>query len=114
VAQVVINRVQSRRHPDTVCKVVMEGPVYPSGHPRRNMCQFSFWCDGKPERPVNKDAWEMALRIASAVTDTSFYPLDVSEGATFYHSTQVSPVWRHTMKVTVRIGDHVFYKTGER
>ena len=25
--------------------VVLEGPVYPSGHPVKHRCQFSFWCD---------------------------------------------------------------------
>ena len=48
VAQVVLNRVADERYPDTVCEVIMEGPTYPSGHPVRDKCQFSFWCDGKP------------------------------------------------------------------
>ena len=111
VAQVVLNRVLDKRHPDTVCKVIMEGPVHASGHPVRNMCQFSFWCDGKPERPRNKEAWRTAVMIATAVTGPDAYIIDVSEGATFYHSTKVSPAWKYTMHATVEIGQHVFYKT---
>lgn len=109
VAQVVENRVASRHYPDNICEVVMEGPVYKSGHPKRNMCQFSFWCDGKPETINDNDAWQTALRIAKSVKD-----IDVSEGATHYHSIDVSPAWRYTMQTTVVIGRHIFYKpTGE-
>ena len=109
VAQVIENRVVSRHYPDNICEVVMEGPVYKSGHPKRNMCQFSFWCDGKPETINDNDAWQTALRIAKSVKD-----IDVSEGATHYHSIDVSPAWRYTMQTTVVIGRHIFYKpTGE-
>ena len=109
VAQVIENRVASRHYPDNICEVVMEGPVYKSGHPKRNMCQFSFWCDGKPETINDNDAWQTALRIAKSVKD-----IDVSEGATHYHSIDVSPAWRYTMQTTVVIGRHIFYKpTGE-
>ena len=109
VAQVIENRVASRHYPDNACEVVTEGPVYESGHPKRNMCQFSFWCDGKPDTINDYDAWEPALRIAASIKD-----IDVSEGATHYHSVDVSPAWRHTMQTTVVIGRHIFYKpTGE-
>ena len=33
-----------------------------------------------------------------------------AEGATHYHTTEVSPGWRYTMRVTVQIGQHIFYK----
>jgi spore germination cell wall hydrolase CwlJ-like protein len=105
VAQVIENRVASRHYPSDVCEVVKEGPVYKSGHPKRNMCQFSFWCDGKPETINDNNAWQTALRIAKSVKD-----IDVSEGATHYHSVDVSPSWRYTMQTTVVIGRHIFYR----
>ena len=55
VAQVILNRVVDERYPDTVCEVIMEGPTHPSGHPVRHKCQFSFWCDGKPENVHDYD-----------------------------------------------------------
>jgi len=106
VAQVVLNRVADERHPDNICDVVMEGPVHPSGHPVKHRCQFSFWCDGKPERITEHEAWRTALLIAMAVKE---FPLDITEGATFYHATNVSPRWRYTMKVTAQVGKHIFY-----
>ena len=44
VAQVVINRVQSSKFPNDVCSVVKQS---------RNdgTCQFSWYCDGKSDRP---------------------------------------------------------------
>ena len=111
VAQVVLNRVVDERYPDTVCEVITEGPTYPSGHPVRDKCQFSFWCDGKPEDVHDYEAWQTALRIATVVTETSSsLPIDISEGAMFYHTTNVSPAWRHTMQMTAQIGQHIFYR----
>ena len=110
VAQVVLNRVADERYPDTVCEVIMEGPTYPSGHPVRDKCQFSFWCDGKPEDIHDYEAWQTALRVATIATETTALPIDISEGAMFYHATNVSPSWRHTMHMTARIGQHIFYR----
>ena len=110
VAQVVLNRVADERYPDTVCDVITEGPTYPSGHPVRDKCQFSFWCDGKPEDIHDYEAWQTAIRVATIATETSALPIDISEGAMFYHATSVSPSWRHTMQMTARIGQHIFYR----
>jgi len=110
VAQVVLNRVADERYPDTVCDVITEGPTYPSGHPVRDKCQFSFWCDGKPEDIHDYEAWQTALRVATIATETTALPIDISEGAMFYHATSVSPSWRHTMQMTARIGQHIFYR----
>ena len=45
VASVVINRVQDDRWPNNVCAVVKDG--YRGQH----KCQFSWYCDGKSDRP---------------------------------------------------------------
>lgn len=106
VANTIMNRVADHRHPDDVCSVVKQGPVYASGQPKRHRCQFSFWCDGKPEKITDQQAWTTAKQVARHAIDA---PLDVSEGATFYHADHVDPTWRHTMNVTTKIGRHVFY-----
>jgi spore germination cell wall hydrolase CwlJ-like protein len=110
VAHVISNRVTSKHYPDTVCEVIQQGATYDSGHPVKHRCQFSFWCDGKPETIQDYNAWRAAVRIATAVRDTSVSRVDVSEGATHYHTTEVSPKWRYTLRMTVQIGQHVFYK----
>jgi N-acetylmuramoyl-L-alanine amidase len=110
VAYVISNRVASKHYPDTVCEVIQQGVVYKSGHPAKHRCQFSFWCDGKPEEVTDRDAWRTAMQISANVRDTSYPRIDVSEGATHYHTIEVAPKWRYTMKMTVQIGHHIFYK----
>ena len=50
-------RVASKHYPGTVCEVIQQGPVHKSGHPVKHRCQFSFWCDGKPETVQDYNAW---------------------------------------------------------
>ena len=40
VGQVVLNRINSKYYPDTVCEVVKQGRHYPNGFPVRDRCQF--------------------------------------------------------------------------
>ena len=69
VAQVVMNRVKDERYPNNVCDVVKQGLTYkwnPS-IPIKNKCQFSWYCDGKSDKPKNKEAIKQALKVASGV-----------------------------------------------
>ena len=110
VAHVVMNRVASKYYPDEVCEVIKEGPTHKSGQPKRDMCQFSFWCDGKPEIINDYNAWQTALRVAEHMWGAKHHYIDISEGATHYHTIDVSPKWKYTMEQTVKIGRHIFYK----
>ena len=114
-AQVVMNRVEDDRFPNTVCEVVKEGPTRPSWedpkkeYPIRHRCQFSWYCDGKPDIPKNEKAWEKAQDVAFLVLYNKIQ-LDVTEGATHYHATYVRPSWAKTKKRTTRIEKHIFYR----
>jgi spore germination cell wall hydrolase CwlJ-like protein len=35
---------------------------------------------------------------------------DVTNGATHYHNTSVTPYWTDSMKQTAVIGNHIFYR----
>lgn len=108
VAQVITNRVKHDRYPNTPCEVIKQGPTYHgTAHPLKHRCQFSFYCDGRPERVTDMSAWRTAERVARTSVQTL---IDVTEGAIYYHSVEVSPRWKYTMNVTVRIGRHIFYK----
>ena len=107
VAHVVMNRVESDSYPDSVCAVVKQGRYW-KHVPLRHQCQFSFWCDGKPEVVANREAWANAFIYASAVymglvTDTTV-------GATHYHTKQVNPSWTLPMSMTTQVNNHVFYR----
>lgn len=105
VAHVIRNRIESPRYPNNACDVVKQG-YYWNGNPIRNMCQFSFYCDGKSDNPYDEKAWATALYIAKL---SGFIP-DTTGGATHYHSTKVFPAWAYTGQVTATIQHHVFYK----
>tara|TARA_R110000787_G_scaffold285226_1_gene400400 strand:+ start:398 stop:805 length:408 start_codon:yes stop_codon:yes gene_type:complete len=105
VAHVIQNRIEDPRYPDNACDVVKQG-YYWGGNPVRDMCQFSFWCDGKSDNPRNKQTWYNALYISSL---SAAVP-DITAGATHYHSTEVLPEWAYTGKVTAKIHEHVFYR----
>ena len=57
VADVVLNRVNDSRYPNTICEVVKQGEQKPSWKDPnkmvmvRNRCQFSWYCDGKKDTP---------------------------------------------------------------
>ncbi len=112
VSQVILNRVDSKRYPNTIC-----GVVYQNSH-WRNRCQFSFTCDGKPERPRNKKIWAKSKELAQQMlcgpecTDELLDPPILTgriRHATHYHATYVRPGWSRRMKLVGRVGQHRFY-----
>ena len=114
-AQVVMNRVEDNRFPNTVCEVVKQGPTRPSWedpnkeYPIKHRCQFSWYCDGKSDVPKNEKAWRKAQDVAFLVLYDKI-KLDVTEGATHYHATYVRPSWAKTKKRTTQIEKHIFYR----
>ena len=114
-AQVVMNRVEDDRFPNTICEVVKQGPTRPSWedpekeYPIKHRCQFSWYCDGKPYVPKNEKAWKKAQDVAFLVIYDKI-KLDVTEGATHYHATYVRPAWAKTKKRTTQIEKHIFYR----
>jgi spore germination cell wall hydrolase CwlJ-like protein len=103
VAQVVINRVFSGHYPSNIC-----GVVYQNAH-RRLRCQFSFACDGRPERIDEPAAWERAQHIARDALDGDSWLSDVGK-ATHYHARWAHPRWVRKMRKLDRIGVHTFYR----
>jgi spore germination cell wall hydrolase CwlJ-like protein len=103
VAQVVMNRVFSGYYPNSVC-----GVVYQNAH-RHMACQFSFACDGIPDRITEPAAYERAERIAHDTLDGKFWLPDVGK-ATHYHARWVHPFWVREMHKLDRIGVHTFYR----
>ena len=95
--QVVLNRVEDSRFPDTVCEVVKEAVTYKnSNKPVRWKCQFTWFCDGKKDEPnFESKTWSGALENASILL-TKTIVLDITEGATHYHATYVRPAWAKT------------------
>jgi len=101
VGMVTMNRVLSKRYPNTVCEVVYQnnGRVY----------QFS-WAGSK--KRLTKPSKELYNRIQGYALLIFLYHdrmHDVTEGALFFHANYVSPYWSKKMNRTVQIGNHIFY-----
>jgi len=126
VGRVVVNRVRNKRYPNTVCDVVLQGPVRESWktrrqenlsdeerqyYPIRNRCQFSWYCDGQSDkvRRGENDIFTTAWHIATAIILDNRWDGFIG-GATHYHATYVAPIWRHDLTLVSRIDDHIFYR----
>ena len=112
VSHVVLNRVDSSLYPDTICDVVYQSRwrINWKGEevPVRNKCQFSWFCDGKSDEPVDSKTWIESMLIARRVIEGEWS--DVTEGATHYHADSVLPYWASSLNRTVTVDNHLFYK----
>ena len=134
VAHVVMNRIEDKRWPGTVCEVVKEGPVRESWktkkdptlakedrvyYPRKNRCQFSWYCDGHRDMlwvtykdgtiiPENMTAWRDSVHVALFVINDK-WSMDPTDGATFYYNPHIAnPGWAGKYTETAVIGNHRF------
>jgi N-acetylmuramoyl-L-alanine amidase len=96
VAHVVLNRADSGLFPATPCAVVAEG------------CQFSYRCDGRPERMAHAGDRAAAFDTAEAVLEGDVP--DPTAGALFFHAARIAPEWFETRIRVGEIGGHVFYR----
>ena len=135
VAHVVQNRIKDPKFPKTHCGVIQEGrhveswktrgvmDVAPKDRvyiPRRNQCQFSWYCDGlrdiiwvqlRDGTPIeaNRTAWRDSVRIAVQVMQGELR--DNTGGALYYYAHNlVYPQWADVKQQTRVIGDHTFMK----
>lgn len=107
VAAVTLNRVEDRRFPDEICNVVRQG-----GEIRRHRCQFSWWCDGKKDDPLEAEAWRRANTLARLTAAGVIE--DPTGGAMWYHADYVDPYWAEAKKQVTKIGRHIFYTLPKR
>lgn len=95
VAQVMLNRAESGRFPETVC-----GVVHQAG-------QFSFVHHGQcPHIAESSKAWHTALAITQIARGKLWQP--VVGHAMYFHAKRVSPHW-HAVQVAA-LGNHIFYR----
>lgn len=107
VANVIIERANLSKFPNTICKVVHAGKYW-KGNIVRNKCAFSYYCDGKKEwSSIEKKALDTAYHVSSLALDG--VTLLSTLGATHYHASYVSPSWTNNMERLEQIGTHIFY-----
>jgi spore germination cell wall hydrolase CwlJ-like protein len=99
VNNVVLNRVNDNRFPNTPCGVINQRT--------KRVCQFSWKCErGKRVRDWNKYNEIRGIVENVYLGNTS----DVTRGAKFYHADYVKPYWSKVFQKTTKIGAHIFYR----
>jgi spore germination cell wall hydrolase CwlJ-like protein len=106
VAEVVLNRVDDHRFPNTVCGVTNQGAGSGRG------CQFSYACDGRSDAMRSDLARERSEKLASLMLKGR--ARTVTAGATYFHTRAVRPSWSGRMTRTATIGQHLFYRPGRQ
>ncbi len=101
VAIVVMNRLGQAGFPNTICEVVTQGR-------EQGACQFSWWCDGRPDVAEEAVSYAIAKEIARKALNRQL--TDNTGGALYYHARRVSPRWSAKYLKTVEVGRHLFYK----
>ncbi|MBT5296685.1 MAG: cell wall hydrolase [Octadecabacter sp.] len=102
VGEVIMNRVDSARYPNTLCGVINQGTG------RKFACQFTYTCDGNAEVIHEPAAWAKVGKVARLLVDGA--PRQLTDGATHYHTRAVNPRWARVFPRTTTIGSHHFYR----
>jgi N-acetylmuramoyl-L-alanine amidase len=105
VAEVTMNRLASRRYPNTLCEVVYQRSWDPIR--RRYVGAFSWTDLGDLDEPSGEE-WQRAWKVAEAVYYQTHTP--ALQGALFFHATYVNPDWAKGKQPVARIGRHIFYR----
>jgi len=101
VAQVTINRAESKKWPSDICNVVYQKNIIYG----KVICQFSWYCENGPMVKSNA-AYTESMEVAKKVLLENFR-LPSLKGAYYYHADYVNPNWGKP-KIT-QIGHHIFY-----
>lgn len=101
VANVVMNRVGHEGFPETVCRVVKQGQ-------EEGACQFSWWCDGRPDDAKEDESYATAKDITRKALNRQLK--DRTNGALYFHHRKVTPSWSKEYMKTVEVEEFLFYK----
>ena len=105
VASVTLNRVASKRYPNTICEVVYEKRW--DRIRKRYVGAFS-WTEFDTPPKLKSKAWFRAWDVAELAYKEKDKVL--LNGALFYHAKYIKPSWARKKKPVAKIGQHIFYK----
>jgi len=104
VASVVLNRLGHEGFPDTICGVVKQGV-------ETKACQFSWWCDGRPDQVEEEQRYAVAKEIARKALNQQLK--DPTGGALYFHDRTVRPDWAKAYRRTAETTHFLFYKPNQ-
>ena len=108
VANVIMNRLNSKNdYGQSIAVVCLKA------------WQFSCWNHSDPNRVLlhqenleNEPIFQLCQNVAQHVV-LGDWP-DVTKGSDHYHTTAVKPTWSLGKKPMIQIGNHLFFRLGER
>jgi len=101
VANVIMNRLGNPEFPSSLCGVVQQGS-------ESGFCQFSWWCDGRPDEADEPAQYATAREVARRALNGTLP--DITHGALFFHHRSISPGWMSTLVRTTRTREFSFYR----
>lgn len=105
VAQVTINRTQSKDFPKDICAVVYEKNIVYN----KVICQFSWYCEQQTKvRPIHAATYKESEAVAKKVLLEGFRLDIIREDTLYYHADYVNPRWKKER--VAKIGKHIFYR----
>lgn len=87
----VLTRVERPEWPSNICDVVKQARYYTNKKgnriPRRHLCAYSWWCDGKPDIPHEVEVYTEILELVTDILDGKI--ADPTGGSTHYHTVEL-------------------------
>lgn len=122
VGHVIVNRVGDKRWDDTIKGVVTAKKQFscwnPNDENRMKIAQVvrmeqlphdsDEFLSYLKENHIDWDKYQKAKQLAQKIISGESH--DFTDGAVFYHTDAVKPVWRRGVSYIGQIGDHMFYR----
>lgn len=101
VAQVIVNRTKDGRFPSDICGVVHQRGQF-------DFLQHIRWI--RRDNPAEEEQMKESIQAAALVLNEEVD--DITRGSLFFANPKLSTDrrWLRSLKKTMRIGDHVFYR----
>lgn len=102
-----------------ICDAVTNAKVHKgTGLLIEGLCHYSWYCDKREvlvmgDTYPDRKAYSRVVKNATAILKeyrANGFKNDFTLGSTHYHRTDVNPSWNQSMKLTMRIEDHIYYK----
>lgn len=104
VGQTTLNRAASgdKRWPADICKVVQQMRT-------KKQCQFSWFCDGVSDKPLDKEAYELSKSLAFGLLSGDISNPNLRRATCYHANWSRPPDWARKAIFLSTIGDHKFY-----
>ena len=94
VAKVVLNRVDDSNFPDSICDVVQDPGEFPQASNKKSADLV----------------WKKVQSLSEFIIKYNDIIVDPTNGALFFHTSNIKPYWAEEFEKVAKIDSHIFYK----